>query len=95
MMLIFLLISIFVSLIVFVIAQSELRTEKLRIVVSLTTSPKRISSLWNTLNSLLIQDIQPDIIQINLPYVFLRTNETFLPLENYPFLNDSRIRVHR
>ena len=89
-----LLIVYFFSLNVFLIVYSK-RAEKTRVVVSLTTSPKRMKSVSKPLKSLLNQEIQPDIVQINLPFVFLRTNQTYLPFENYPFLNDSRIRVHR
>lgn len=70
------------------------RSER-RAVISLTTSPKRLSTIEPTLNSLLHQTSAADIIQLNLPRVFMRSNDTF-PVdifERYPILTDPRIRV--
>lgn len=66
-----------------------------RVVVSLTTSPKRIEHLEPTIQSLFDQEKPPDAIIVNLPHVFLRTNETFPPLSNYPYLQDPRITINR
>lgn len=47
------------------------------IIVSLTTSPKRIHTLKPILKRLMEQTIQPDKIVLNLPHVFKRTGETY------------------
>ena len=47
------------------------------IIVSLTTSPKRIHTLKTVLKRLMSQTVQPDKIVLNLPYVFKRTGETY------------------
>ena len=66
-----------------------------RTVVSLTTSPKRLRTLKLTLHSLLNQTSLPDVIQVNLPSVFLRTNETFPRnvFERLSLLENPLIRV--
>jgi hypothetical protein len=51
--------------------------EKMRIWISLTTSPKRIHTLQTTLNSLLQQSYKPERILLNLPLRFGRTNEPY------------------
>lgn len=72
-----------------------LSSDRPRVVISLTTSPKRITKLDSTLQSLLRQTSQPDIIQINIPHIFKRTNQTFPSLDTLPFLDDPLIRVVR
>ena len=47
------------------------------IIVSLTTSPKRIHTLKAVLKRLMSQTVQPDKIVLNLPHVFKRTGETY------------------
>lgn len=47
------------------------------IIVSLTTSPKRIHTLKTVLRRLMSQTVQPDKIVLNLPHVFKRTGETY------------------
>jgi len=47
------------------------------IIVSLTTSPKRIHTLKAVLKRLMSQTVQPDKIVLNLPYVFKRTGEKY------------------
>lgn len=48
-----------------------------RIVISLTTSPKRMALMKETLESLINQSIKPDKIYINIPYIFKRTQEKY------------------
>lgn len=65
-----------------------------RIVVSLTTSPKRIETIETTLQSLTNQLRKPDVIYLNLPERFGRTNEPYtIPsfLSNYPLVNIHRV----
>jgi len=49
----------------------------MKILVSLTTSPKRISLLKNTINSILKQTVQCSKIILNIPEKFGRTNEYY------------------
>ena len=54
------------------VAKAERRT-----IISLTTSPKRIAKIGPTITSLLQQTVKADVIQLNLPRIFARTNDTF------------------
>ena len=47
------------------------------IIVSLTTSPKRLPLLGTTLDSILIQNVRPQKIIVNIPPIFKRTNESY------------------
>jgi hypothetical protein len=58
-----------------------------RIIVSLTTSPKRIDNIHLTINSLLNQTIPPDYIIINLPRIFKRNNTKFSKIPNFLITN--------
>ena len=49
----------------------------MKIIVSLTTSPKRILLLKQTINSILNQTVDCTKIIINIPYKFNRTNEKY------------------
>lgn len=75
-------------------AVAATRPTDARIIVTLTTSPKRLPHLRPTLASLLNQSVPPDEIHLNVPPVFRRTGEPYvLPA----WLNhcDPRIVVHR
>jgi hypothetical protein len=49
-----------------------------RVVVSLTTSPKRITELRETLDSVTTaQTLKPDLVYLNIPEKFGRTGETY------------------
>lgn len=74
---------------------NAIESHRIRVVMTLTTSPKRIHQLPIILPSLLQQTVQPDVIQINLPYVFKRNNATFPNLEELKFLDHPLIRIHR
>jgi hypothetical protein len=51
--------------------------QSIRMVVTLTTSPKRLPLLGTTLNSILLQSIKPEQIIVNIPKIFKRTNESY------------------
>ena len=74
---------------------NAIESHRIRVVMTLTTSPKRIHELPIILPSLLQQTVQPDVIQINLPYIFKRTNTTYPNIEDLPFLDHPLIRIHR
>lgn len=68
--------------------------EKELIIVSLSTSPKRISKTEGILKRMLEQTLVPDKIVLNLPYVFKRNNTTFVdPLPEFITKNE-KIRVN-
>ena len=46
-------------------------------IVSITTSPKRIKLMKNTLDSILNQSHPPDLIRINIPKQFKRTGQYY------------------
>uniref|UniRef100_A0A6C0B8K3 Glycosyl transferase 64 domain-containing protein n=1 Tax=viral metagenome TaxID=1070528 RepID=A0A6C0B8K3_9ZZZZ len=53
------------------------------IVISLTTSPKRISKIKPTLDRIMEQTILPSAIVLNLPHVFKRTGDKFDKLPDF------------
>jgi hypothetical protein len=65
-----------------------------QIIVSMTTSPKRIINIQPLLECISNQTIKPDKIVLNLPYVFKRTNMKFdnIPgfVENNPLVQINR-----
>jgi hypothetical protein len=64
------------------------------LVVSLTTSPTRISKIKPMLDSVMAQTYKPDRIILNLPKVFGRTGDTFaLPLPDF-ITNNPLIQVN-
>jgi len=65
-----------------------------RIVVSLTTSPRRISKIKPVIDCIMLQTIKPDKIYLNLPYIFKRDDSTFEdPLPDF-ILNNSLIYIN-
>lgn len=89
---------LFHSLFIYHTCQSTNEQSTSRVVVSLTTSPYRIEAMKPTIDCLLHKQSQaPDIIQINLPRVFGRTqipypNNTELPIW---LVNNPKIRINR
>lgn len=66
------------------------------IIITISTSPKRLDNIKETLDSMLNQTIKPTKIFINVPHVFKRSNETYdnNKLENIQKL-DSKIQINR
>lgn len=59
-----------------------------QVIVSLTTSPLRISKIKPVIDSIINQTMPPNKIVLNLPYVFKRDNSTFaLPLPEFTIQN--------
>lgn len=54
-----------------------------RIIVSMTTSPKRIYSCKHTIDTILNQTVPVDYIHINLPHVFKRDNSRFTSIPEF------------
>jgi hypothetical protein len=48
-----------------------------RLVVTMTTSPQRISKIKPVIDCIMLQTITPNRIYLNLPYIFKRNNSTF------------------
>lgn len=67
------------------------KKEKL-IIVSLTTSPRRIKLMKEVIESILNQTHPPDIIRINIPTKFQRTKQTFDEIPEY-LLNHPKICI--
>lgn len=67
----------------------------IRLVYSLTTNPERVHQLVHTISSLLSSIIKPDLIQVNIPWIYLRTNETFENLDQVEILKHPLVKVHR
>ena len=73
----------------------EQNASAIRLVYSLTTNPERVWSVWRTINSLINQEWKPDLIQVNIPHVYLRTNQTFDNLDKVDILKHPLVKVHR
>jgi hypothetical protein len=69
-------ILIFISLIILLIILFKKRNEyfndNIRVVISLTTSPKRLEKIDNILNIIVKQTRKPSKIILNVPYIFKR-----------------------
>eukprot|EP00755_Sulcionema_specki_P033796 Sspe_Gene.101549::Locus_76136_Transcript_1_1_Confidence_1.000_Length_2470::g.101549::m.101549 len=76
-----------------ILASLPTRTDRPRIVVSLTTTPQRVFHLHPTLDSLLAQIMRPDVIYLNLPYYSRRFKKEY---EVPDYLHDySKVVVNR
>lgn len=65
-----------------------------KVIVSLSTSPKRISKIEPVINNMLEQTLVPDVIVLNLPIIFKRNNSKFtLPLPTF-IKDNSKILVN-
>jgi hypothetical protein len=67
--------------------------KKKLIIVSLTTSPRRIHLMKPVIDSIWNQTIKPDIIRINIPKIFKRHNQEYI-IPDF-ILNDSKIHVYQ
>lgn len=65
-----------------------------KIVISLTTSPKRIEFLEPLFQNLMNQTVKPDIIVLNLPHIFKRTQTIFKELPSF-ITSNSLIQINR
>lgn len=67
-----------------------------RVVVSLTTTPKRLRLVWPVLKSLYEdQELKPDAIELNLPQIFKRDMTLFNDDEVSQFANLPYISINR
>lgn len=69
----------------------------MRLIFSMTTNRSRVHRIHETINTLLNfeKGWAPDLIQVNVPFVYLRTNETFSGLDNIEILRHPLVKVHR
>jgi hypothetical protein len=87
----FFIVAIIIIVIIITIAYTCFYKKNM-VIVSLTTSPRRIHLLKDTIDSFLNQTVVPDLIQINIPKVFKRTGETY---EIPEFLkNNERVKIN-
>ena len=61
-----------------------------KIIVTLTTTPKRLPLIEQTLSSILNQNVKPDKIIINIPSIFKRTGEVY-PDQRLVFKDNSAL----
>jgi hypothetical protein len=66
-----------------------------KIVVSLTTSPKRIYFLDPLIRCLETQTVKPDMVVLNLPHVFKRTNEMFDKIPDFIENSQPFVKINR
>ena len=49
----------------------------MKFIISFTTSPTRIYKIEKMMNAIINQTVKPDLIILNIPKIFHRTNETY------------------
>lgn len=76
--------------------KTSMDTSKDEIIITLSTSPKRLDKIKDTLDTMITQTTQPTSIYINVPTIFKRTGETYddNKLEEIKKI-DSRIQINR
>jgi hypothetical protein len=80
---------IFIFIIIFLIIAILLYyKQKRHIIITLTTSPKRIKYIKPVIDSINNQTIKPNLIYINLPIIYKRTNETFTNIPDFLYANN-------
>lgn len=72
---------------------AEKQAVEREVIVSMTTSPKRIGSIEKTINCMLNQTLKPDRIVLNLPKIFKRDNSQFEQIPSF-ITNNPRIQVN-
>lgn len=73
----------------------EIKRYPTRIIVSLSTSPKRFYDIGPAIQSILSQSYPPDLVLLSIPHVFRRTNETYPPIDSVDILSHPKVKVHR
>lgn len=63
------------------------------VIVSITTSPRRILLMEPVINSILNQTYPPDLIRINIPYKFKRNGEKYI-IPSF-LKNNPKIKIYR
>ncbi len=71
---------------------------KVRVIASLTTSPRRLMKMRDTLLSIVNQSTPPDLVVLNLPLVFERTREEYtipdwLTKDKFPTVVVNRVEM--
>lgn len=75
--------------------------EKTKIVISLTTYPKRVATIWKTIESLLNQTVKPDMICLYLSAEQFRNHDDYRYLDKYRgetfniFLVEGDLKSHK
>ena len=88
------LIILFLIIILLIKNKSKLTNVNQEIIISLTTSPKRINKLENLFNTLSNQTIKPLKIVLNLVHVFKRNNTLFDKIPDF-ILNNELVQINR
>lgn len=79
--------------------EDKINTKKLKeefplVIVTLTTSPKRISKIKVVIDSIMKQTILPNKIVLNLPHVFKRDGSTYNKIPDF-ITNNELIEINR
>ena len=67
--------------------------KKQRIIVSLSTLPSRVGNLYRVLNSILENEIKPDIVYVNIPKYSNREKKEYYIPENVKNLKNVKINI--
>ena len=79
------------TIIIFLLLR-KINYNKNKIIVSLTTSPRRIYFMKKVIDSILNQTLKPDLIRINIPKIHKRSNQTYkIPIF---ILNNPKIKIY-
>lgn len=73
---------------------NNLKNKHKNIIVTLTTSPKRLPKIESVINSIMSQTIKPNKIVLNLPHVFKRDGTTYGTIPNF-VKNNKKILINR
>jgi len=64
--------------------------KKKKIIISMTSWPKRIKNVFHVLKTLVNQDVKPDLIEINLSIIEFPKKENSLPTELISFIHKNK-----
>lgn len=81
----------FIITVLFVVITKKIY-KKQKIIVSITTSPRRIYLMKNVIDSILNQSVTPDYIRINIPFIHKRSNQSY-KIPTF-ILNNPKIKVY-
>ena len=97
MVIIFIIILLYILLLLFYgfvgIFKYKTPKKKQRIIVSLSTLPSRVGNLYRVLNSILENEIKPDIVYVNIPKYSNREKKEYYIPENVKRMENVKINI--
>ena len=97
MVIIFIILLLYILLLLFYgfvgIFKYKTPKKKQRIIVSLSTLPSRVGNLYRVLNSILENEIKPDIVYVNIPKYSNREKKEYYIPENLKRMENVKINI--